>query len=240
MNLDILAVGSHPDDIELGCAGTLINLVNRDYKVGLVDLTDAHLSTRGEHLTRSEESQAALGIVGGETRFQMGFSEGSLAPNQQNTYRLVSLIRRTKPYIIIAPYWKDRHPDHEDASRLVKSACFWSGVSKFGIGHPPHRPHRLIYYFLHWEGPVSFVVDISSSFDSKLKAIRSYHSQFYVHPGERGMTYISRPEFLEKLINRARYYGSLIGAEYGEPFYVDEMNRVDDLVSWVCSQGVVG
>ncbi len=240
MNFDVIAVGPHPDDIEIGCGGTLINLVDAGYKVGMVDLTEAMLSTRGDRESRFDESNDALKIIGAAKRFQMGFFEGSLASNPGNIYELVALVRRTRPYVVLAPYWDDRHPDHVDASRLVQTACFWSGVSRYGDSQTPHRPHRLVYYFIHREGPVSFVVDISADFDRKLQAVRAYHSQFLAHPGQREMTYISRPEFLERIINRARYYGSLIGAEYGEPFFVREMNRVTDLVSWVGGQGVVG
>ncbi len=240
MNFDILAIGPHPDDVELGCAGTLINLVDSGYKVGIVDLTEAMLSTRGDQLSRFEESNSAFRIIGATERFQMDFYEGSLLSDRYNINRLVSLIRKTKPHIVLAPYWDDRHPDHIDASRLIQTACFWSGVSRFGDDQSPHRPHRIIYYFLHWVGPVSIIVDISASFDRKLQAIRAYYSQFLVHPGEREMTYISRPEFLEKIINRASYYGSQIGSEYGEPFFVRENIRVENLMSWAGVQGIVG
>jgi len=240
MNFDVLAISPHPDDVELACSGTLIYLIDHGYRVGLVELTTAMLATGGDHLTRSQEAEAATKVMGIHKRFQLNMKEGSLLPDTANLYKLTGLIRQTRPYLIMSPYKEDRHPDHSDTSKLVQAACFWSGVSKFGDTQPPHRPHRLIQYFLHWEGPVSFVVDISSTFDRKLKAIRSYHSQFLAHPADRSLTYISRPEFLEKIINRARYYGSLIGAEYGEPFYVHEMNRVENLMAWADTQGVVG
>lgn len=241
MNLDILAIGAHPDDIELGCAGTLVTLVDQGYRVGLADLTDAVLATRGDRDTRSKEAENARRIIGASKRYRLGFREASIFdPNTDNLYRMVSLIRRTCPYVILAPYWEDRHPDHVDASKLVQSAVFWSGVAKFGDNQPPHRPHRVLYYFTHYEGPASLVIDISTTFDRKLKAVRSYHSQFQPQLGSEQMTYISRPEFLEKIISRARYYGSRIGAEYGEPLYVREMNRVEDLMSWANGQGVTG
>jgi len=240
MNLDILAFGPHPDDVEIACSGTLIHQVDEGYKVGLVELTKARLATGGDPVTRNDESEAAMEIMGIRKRFQLDMIEGALHPTMDNLYRIVRLIRKTRPHLILAPYWDDRHPDHSVASNLIKEACFWSGVQKFGDNQLPHRPHRLIYYFLHWEGPVSFVVDISSTFDRKLKAIRSYHSQFLALPSDRSLTYISRPEFLEKIINRARYYGSLIGAEYGEPFCVKEMNRLENIMDWADTQGIVG
>lgn len=240
MAVDILAVGAHPDDVELGCGGTLINMVDSGYRVGIADLTEALLATRGDIDTRIKETQTALEIIGAVERVQLGFFEGSILSNPDNIHQLVNLIRRTQPHLLLAPYWEDRHPDHVDASKLVQTAAFWSGVSRYGDRQPPHRPHRIVFYFIHREGPISFVMDISATFDRKLKAIRSYHSQFHPQPGNEKMTYISRPEFLEKLISRARYYGSLIGAEYGEPFHVREMNRVEDLMAWAGGQGVVG
>ncbi len=240
MAFDVLAIGAHPDDVEIGCGGALANLVDAGYRVGIVDLTEALLSSRGNLETRQHEAKDAMGIIGAKERFQMGFHEGSIRSGPGNVEKLVSLIRRTRPLIIFAPYSEDRHPDHMDASDLVHRAVFWAGVAKYGDSQSPHRPHRTLHYHIHWEGPVSLVVDISAGFDRKLKAIRAYRSQFLAQPGSGRMTYISRPEFLEKLISRARYYGALIGAEYGEPFYLHEMIRIEDSVKWAGEQGVVG
>lgn len=240
MNYDVLAFSPHPDDVELGCSGTIINLADEGYKVGMVDMTNALLATGGDPLTRCEEAKAAQEIMGVTKRIQLDFKEGNLLTDHANLYRLVSVIRETRPHLVFAPYFEDRHPDHAASARLIKDACFWAGVSKFGDNQSPHRPHRLIYYFLHWEGPVSFVSDISSSFDRKLKAIRAYYSQFVALPGDRSLTYISRPEFLEKIINRARYLGSLIGSEYGEAFYVRETTRIENIMNWSNEQGIVG
>ncbi len=239
-NVDILAVSPHPDDVELACSGTLIQLIDKGYRVALVEMTDALLSTTGDPVTRQVEAEAARKIMGVHERYQLGLKEGSLTPSGENLYRMVSLIRQTRPYIILSPYKEDRHPDHSATSQIVQTACFWAGVPKYGDNQAPHRPHRLINFFLHWEGPVSFVVDISSTFDRKLKAIRAYHSQFLAQPADRSYTYISRPEFLENIINRARYYGAQIGAEYGEAFHVRETLRVDDIMTWANIQGVVG
>ncbi len=240
MTLDVLAVGAHSDDVELGCGGTLINLGDNGYRIGIADLTDAVLASRGNDETRRRETKDAAEIIGAVERFSLGFHEGSILSGTNNLHELVSLIRRNRPHVILAPYWEDRHPDHIDASRLVHSAVFWAGVTKFGDNQSPHRPHRVLYYFVHWDGPVSLVVDISSTFDRKLKAIRAYRSQFLPQAGSDKMTYISRPEFLEKIISRARYYGSQIGAEYGEAFHLREMNRVEDIIKWAGEQGVVG
>ncbi|MCF7810937.1 bacillithiol biosynthesis deacetylase BshB1 [bacterium] len=240
MVFDALAIGAHADDVELGCGGTLINLTDKGYLVAIADLTEALLATRGDAETRVKENTVAAEIMGVRERFQLGFKEGSIATGANNLIELTSLIRKTKPYILFAPYWEDRHPDHVDASKLIQSAAFWSGIAKFGDNQPPHRPHRIFYYFTHWEGPVSLSVDISAAFDRKLKAIRSYRSQFSPHLGNERMTYISRPEFLEKLISRARYFGSKTGVEYGEPFFLRDMNRIEDAMAWAGEQGVIG
>lgn len=240
MNSDVIAFSPHPDDVELGCGGTVIQLIDQGYRVGLVEVTSAKLSTAGDPLIRDKEAQNSHKVMGINDRIQMNMSEGALGPTNKNVYKIVKLIREKRPYIVLAPYPEDRHPDHSDVGKLIQAACFWSGVSKFGDNLPPHRPHRIINYFLHWEGPVSFIVDITSSFDRKLSAIRSYHSQFLTLPGDRAMTYISRPEFLEKIINRASYYGSRIGAEYGEPFFVKEITRIDNLMTWAEMQGIIG
>jgi len=214
--------------------------VDRGYRIALTDLTEALLSTRGDALSRIKEAEAARAIIGAHKRIQLGLVESALNSDRESLGKVVNLIRQVQPHIVMAPYWDDRHPDHRDASLLIQTACFWAGVAKFGSDLPPHRPHRIAYYFLHREGPPSIIVDISAVFDRKLKAIRAYHSQFLVSPGEREITYISRPEFIEKIINRARYYGSLIGAEYGEALHIREPVRIDDLMVWAGTQGVVG
>ena len=234
MSFDALAIGAHPDDVELGCGGTLIGLVDRGYRVGLVDLTDSRLSTRGEPKTRMKEADDAARIIGAAERFQLGFQEGSIQSGHGNLEALVALLRRTRPQVVLAPYWEDRHPDHVDTSRLVQSACFWAGVPRYGVRD---SPHRLVYYFSHWVGLVSQVVDVSAAFDRKMQAVRAYRSQFQTESSGEAATFISQPEFLEGVISRARNYGSLIGAEYGEPFHVREMNRTDDLIAWARSQG---
>jgi bacillithiol biosynthesis deacetylase BshB1 len=240
MTIDALAIGPHPDDVELGCGGTLALLTDRGYRVAILDLTEATLSTRGDIPNRHKEANAAASVLGITGRYQLGLNETAIPSSPDALPKLVEIIRRHRPYLVLAPYWDDRHPDHSDASDLVRRAAFWAGVSKFGDRQPPHRPHRVVYYYLHRVADVSMVVDISVSFDRKLKAIRAFRSQFLPQPGSDAMTFISRPEFLENFISRARYFGSLIGAEYGEPFHIREMNRVEDLVAWAGLQGLVG
>jgi len=142
--------------------------------------------------------------------------------------------------LILAPIFEDRHPDHGDASTLVQKAYFWAGTAKFGDDQAPYRPHRVAFYFCHREGPYSMVVDVSDTFEVKLDSVRAYRSQFSLDAGETANTYISRPEFLDRIINRGRYYGMQIGVAYGEPLYAREMHRIPDLMKWTEDQGDVG
>lgn len=240
MSCDVLAIGAHPDDIELSAGGTVALLADQGYRVGLLDLTRARLSTRGDEFTRQDEAAEAAQILGAHTRINLDALEGSLLSDPFTLNKLVSVIREQRPSLILSPYWEDRHPDHADASRLVQRAYFWSGVPKFGDDQPPHRPKRVVYYRSHWETETSLVVDISTTFDRKMAASRAYKSQFDLLPGEEPNTYISRPDFFDKVIARAKFFGSKIGAAYGEPFFVRETNKVTDLVMWADGQGEVG
>jgi len=240
MTCDVLAVGAHPDDIELGVGGTLALLAKQGYNHVLVDLTRAGLSTRGDIVTREVEAGEAARVLGAKERRNLELFEGSLLTDPNGLYRLVSAIREFRPRLILAPYFEDRHPDHGDASTLVQKAYFWAGAEKFGDDQPPFRPERVAYYFCHREGPFSLVVDVSETFETKLESVKAYHSQFSLQPGESPNTYISRPEFFDRVINRALYFGTQIGVKYGEPLYVRETHRVSDLMKWTEEQGDVG
>ncbi len=240
MTCDVLAIGAHPDDIELGVGGTLALLARQGYNCALLDLTRAGLSTRGDVVTRAKEASAAAALLGAKGRINLDLNEGSLLTDPKGLYKLVSAIRELRPKLILAPYFEDRHPDHGDASELVQKAYFWAGASKYGDDQPPHRPGRVAYYFCHREGPCSMVVDVSETFETKLASVRAYGSQFDTLSGETPNTYISRPEFMERVKNRARYYGMQIGAAYGEPLFVRETQRIIDLMKWTSEQGDVG
>lgn len=240
MTCDVLAIGAHPDDIELGVGGTLSLLSRQGYKIILLDLTRAGLSTRGDVITRQQEASEAARLLGAEGRLNLDLYEGSLLTDPNGLYKLVSKIRELRPKLILAPNFEDRHPDHGDASTLVQKAYFWSGATKFGDDLPPHRPDRVAYYFCHREGPYSMVVDVSKTFETKLASVRAYKTQFSTLSGETPDTYISRPEFMDRVINRAKYYGMQIGAAYGEPLFVREAHRIADLMKWNSDQGDVG
>lgn len=240
MTCDVLAVGAHPDDVELGIGGTLAKLAMQGYSVILLDLTRARLSTRGDIVTREQEAAKAAEILGAKGRINLDLMEGSLLTDPNGLQKLVSTIRNLRPKLVLAPYFEDRHPDHGDASTLVQKAYFWAGVTKFGDDQPPFRPHRVAYYFCHREGPCSMVVDVSETFETKLASVRAYRSQFNLEEGETANTFLSRPEFIDRVVSRSKNYGMQIGVAYGEPLFVREMNSVPDLMKWTKDQGDVG
>ncbi len=231
MQLDSVAFGAHPDDIELFCGGTLIKLGSQGYKIGVISLTQGELGTRGSPEIRSQEFQEAATLLKLSTHKMLDIPDGDVAVNWENKLKIIREIRTYQPAVVFAPYWKDRHPDHENTSNLVREAAFLSGLKKIETDQQAHRPYKVIYYPCWFEFRPSFVVDITECHDQKIKAIQAYRSQFD-HPDKKKFgddeTLISRPEFLEKITTRDRYYGSSVGTTFGEPFLVREPLRLDD------------
>ena len=235
MQLDAVAFGAHPDDIELFCGGTLIKLGSQGHKIGVISLTQGELGTRGSPEIRSQEFQEAAALLRLSTHKMLDISDGDVAVNWENKLKIIRAIRTYQPALVFAPYWKDRHPDHENTSNLVREAAFLSGLKKIETDQQAHRPYKVIYYPCWFEFRPSFVVDITECHDQKIKAIQAYRSQFD-HPDKSKFgdeeTLISRPEFLEKITTRDRYYGSSIGTTFGEPFLVREPLRLDDPIGF--------
>jgi len=218
MTLDILAFAAHPDDAELGCGGSLILAADNGLKVSIADLTAAEMSSRGNVDTRREEAAAASKHLGLAERHNLDLPDTQIGSDPAHQLAIVQLIRKTKPRIVLAPYWVDRHPDHEATGRLVREACFLAGVGKVGEG-PPHRPEKICYYMISHPFEPSFVVDISSVWDRKVATVSAYASQF--DPTREGPdTPISQPGFMELIEGRSIWFGKMIGAAYGEPFFM--------------------
>lgn len=233
---DFLAIGAHPDDVELGCGGTVIDLVQRGYQGAVLDLTRAELSTFGNPMSRALEAKKAAEIMGVK-RYSLGVQEGAIYPNPDALRLLVSVIRTLQPRLLLTLYFSDRHPDHAATGKLTEEAVFWSGVKNYHPHLPPHRPRRCLFYFAHWEGPPTLIVDVSHTWAQKMEAVRCYQSQFEVDSPHNPLTYVGRPGFLQRVESRARYYGYLIDAQYGEPFFCRYMNKVEDLMAWTLYQG---
>ena len=168
MKLDALAFGAHPDDVELMCAATLVKLKNKGYKTGVVSLTRAELGTRGTPEIRKKENEKAAEILGLSANIILDIPDGRVAITEKNKLKVIRQIRKFKPTIVFAPYWKTRHPDHGNCSLLLKEAAFLSGLKNIDTNQEPHRPAKVIYYMeLYYFAP-SFIVDVSETFDDKI------------------------------------------------------------------------
>ncbi len=179
MQLDILAFGAHPDDVELSCGGTLIKLGAAGYKIGIVSLTRAELGTRGSPEIRKKEFGNAAEIIGAYIHEILDISDGNVEINWPNKVKVIQKIRAYRPKIVFAPYWKVRHPDHGHTSQLVSEAAFFSGLKKIETNQLPYRPNKIIYYPCRYEFKPSFIVDISEFHTKKIMAIQAYKSQFF-------------------------------------------------------------
>jgi bacillithiol biosynthesis deacetylase BshB1 len=234
MKLDVLAIGAHPDDIELSCAATLVKLVRQGRSVGIVDLTRGELGTRGSGTLRVQEAQASAKILGVHIRENLSIPDGNISIDQENILKMVITIRKYKPEILLFPYSNDRHPDHEHAHHLCKDASFFSGLVKIettldGQAQESHRPKRYYHYMQWHEFTPSFIVDVSEEFECRMQAIRAFASQFHNPQSKEKETVLSNPEFIDFIRTRAEYYGDRIGARFGEPFASPAIPGIRDL-----------
>ena len=230
MKLDALFIGTHPDDIELTCGGTVCKLADSGKKTGIIDLTKGELSPRGKLVQRKRETEKASKVMGIKVRKNLGLKDGNIINNSENRKKLIKLIREFQPEIVFAPYPSDRHPDHINASNLIREAVFYSGLRKIVTGKlKAYRPKKIYYYRHAYDIPISFIMDVSDSFEKKLEAIKCYGSQFYnpKYSKKEPETYISSKRFLDDIITRAKFFGFKIGAEYGEPFFCYEHLKLD-------------
>ncbi|MCP4441813.1 MAG: bacillithiol biosynthesis deacetylase BshB1 [Aureispira sp.] len=225
MNVDILAIGVHPDDIELSCSGTLLQHIALGYKVALLDLTCGELGTRGSAELRLEEAAVASKMLGAVVRGNLEFEDGFFEHNQENLIKIIEMIRFLKPKIILANAVSDRHPDHGRAAKLVSDACFLSGLVKietelYDEPQQPWRPDVVYHYIQDHNLKPDFVVDISPFMNQKLEIIQAYKSQFFDPESKEPETPISSKDFLEFIKSKNRTYGRPAGFEFGEGFTV--------------------
>ncbi|MBN2366830.1 MAG: bacillithiol biosynthesis deacetylase BshB1 [Calditrichaeota bacterium] len=230
LQIDILAFGAHPDDVELGCGGSLFKLKKLGYRTGIVDLTEGELGSRGTVAERYKEAAESAEILEVDERTNLKIPDGQILNNQENRKKIIRLIRKHQPVLIIAPYPEDRHPDHGNSSRLITEAWFFSGVKKVLPEIPPHRPFRVLYYMAKYEFEPSFVMDITGEFDTKFRALQAYKSQFYNPEWPEEQTFISSRWFMDSVEFRARHFGWMAGVKYGEPFWIREPLALDDPV----------
>lgn len=232
LKLDVLAIGAHPDDAELGCGGTLAVLAATGRQIGIVHLTRGERGTRGTPEEREAEARAAGAALGAATVELLDCGDGSLRHGEAEEDALIAVLRRYRPEIVLGPAPADRHPDHGRAHRLVADACFYAGLRKRARGEP-HRPAAVFSYMQHDPFEPRFIVDVGAGWERKLAALAAYDSQLY-RPGDartEPMTKVSSPEFARSLEGRARHFGLLIGAAYGEPFWSPLPLAVKDVLS---------
>jgi bacillithiol biosynthesis deacetylase BshB1 len=236
MKLDILAIGVHPDDVELGCSGTLINEVRNGKIVGIVDLTQGELGTRGTIETRYEEAAAAAKIIGASVRENLKMRDGFFKNDEEHQLKLIHTIRKFRPEIVIGNILHDRHPDHGRAGHLISDACFLSGLVKIETkdeNNQPQekwRPKYFLQYIQDWYHEPDLLLDITDAFEQRMKSIKAYSTQFHSKAGTEGpQTYISTPDFLESVIARARMFGKRIGVKYAEGFVTEKKIGIRNL-----------
>ena len=238
MKLDLLAFGVHPDDVELSCSGVLLIEKNNGKKTGIVDLTEGELGTRGTAETRYQEATDAARILGVDIRENLKLADGFFKNDEDHQRKVIQVIRKYKPEIVICNAPEDRHPDHGRSARLVSEASFLSGLVKIettdnGIVQEPWRPKYVLHYIQDRYLKPDFVVDISAVFEKKIEAIKAYRTQFH-NPGIDGpQTYISTPDFLDSVIYRYKMFGKMIGVKYAEGFISDKTIGIRDFDSLI-------
>lgn len=235
MKLDILAIAAHPDDAELGCGGTIAKHTSLGYKVGIADLTRGELGTRGTPETRQKEASESAKILGVSVRENIGLPDGFFQNNAESQLAVIRAIRTYQPRIILANAVYDRHIDHGKGASLAYDASFLSGLVKIetvnaqGEKQAPWRPEVVYHYVQSQFITPDFVVDISAEWETKMRAVKAFISQFFNPDSEEPETYISKPGFLRMLEARAVEYGHAIGAAYGEGFTTRRFIGIDSL-----------
>ena len=234
MNLDILVFAAHPDDAEISMGGTIARFTSSGLKVGIIDLTNGEMSTRGNVITRAKEAADASKVLKIKVRENLGLEDGNISSSQKSLKKTVTAIRKYKPSIVFAPYFNDRHPDHIDSSNLIKRTVFSSGLEKFkttisGKLQAPYRPKKIFYYMQTYIFQPSVIVDISEFFQIKMKSVLAFKSQFHNSSIKKKDTFISKPEFIDYVEARAKFYGFQIRKLYGEAFYCEEAIEYDFL-----------
>jgi bacillithiol biosynthesis deacetylase BshB1 len=223
MKIDILAIGVHPDDVELSCAGTILKHIALGKTVGILDLTKGELGTRGNAKLRTEEAMAAAKILGVTFRKQLNLKDGFFENNESNLIPIIEVIRESQPEIVLANAISDRHPDHGRAAKLIADACFYSGLLKIETfqqnkNQETWRPKVLYHYTQDNYLTPDFVVDVTEYLDKKLKAIKAFSSQFYNPSSNEPLTPISDEHFFEFIKSKMNVYGRSIGVKYAEAF----------------------
>jgi N-acetylglucosamine malate deacetylase 1 len=232
MQLDILAFGAHPDDVELFAGGTMAKMASLGHATGVVDITRGELGTRGTPALRKQEATKASRILGLTVRENLGLSDGDVPVTPQARLKVICILRKYRPIVVLTHYWDDRHPDHVNTSRLVAEAVHHSGLTKIKTGQERYRPKTLLFFKLPPTIPPSFIVDISDYAEQRNGAIAAYRSQLFDPLSREPSTNLSHPDFLRHVENLHSYYGTLIGKAKGEAFHIKGVLEIDDPVNY--------
>lgn len=236
MNLDVLAIAAHPDDVELTCGGTLLKMAQLGYKTGILDLTAGEMGTRGTPETRAKEAAKAAKLLRVRWRGTLGVPDSDVQPSRQHKMRLAAVIRELRPRTVILPYWEARHPDHYHASTLGYEGCFLAGLRQLPLEGDPFRPFKILYSTAYASVRPTFVVDITAQFEQRRRAILAFASQFRPKKGASQARFKKTNVFLaidrldDEMNQLARHCGQMIGVKYGEPFLTKELMKVDDVI----------
>lgn len=225
---DILAIAAHRDDVEQTCGGTLLKMKALDVRTAILDLTRGEAGTRGSAESRAAEAKAAAAILGVVWRGSLDIPDGRVENTYENRLKIVEILRRVRPRVVILPYWAGRHPDHYNSATLGYEACFLSGLAKLETGTAPHRPFKIVYASLYADVRPSFVVDITPHIEDRHRALMAYASQYANQEAGSGL-FVPEEEIRERTFSVARHYGLLAGVRYAEPFVQKEIGLYEDL-----------
>ena len=225
---EVLAIAAHRDDVEQTCGGTLLRMRSIGVSTAILDLTRGEAGTRGSAEHRAAEADEAARILGVGSREALDIPDGRVENTWENRLKVVEVLRRVRPRVVILPYWSGRHPDHYNASTLGYEACFLAGLAKIETGAAPHRPFKVVYATLYADVRPSFVVDITPFIEERHRALMAYQSQYANQSAGSGL-FVPEEEIRERTFSEARHYGTLAGVRYAEPFVQKEVGLVDDL-----------
>ena len=225
---DVLAIAAHRDDVEQTCGGTLLKMKSLGVSTAILDLTQGEAGTRGSAEDRAREAANAAQILGAVWREALDIPDGRVENTYENRLKIVSVLRRVRPRVVILPYWTARHPDHANTATLGYEACFLSGLAKLDTGTAPHRPFKILYASLYADVRPSFVVDITPHIEDRHRALMAYTSQ-YANQQQGSGLFVPEEEIRERTFSVARHYGLLAGVRYAEPFIQKEIGLVEDV-----------
>jgi bacillithiol biosynthesis deacetylase BshB1 len=232
--VDILLFGAHPDDVEWGAGGTALTLKASGTSFGIVDLTRGEMGSRGTSEERDKEAEDAASWMGARFRENLDLPDCGVIDSVENRKQIASVIRRWRPKLVLAPYWKDRHPDHAATGQLIRSAAVYCTLRKSNAPNPPHKPSAYLYYLLHHYKHPSMVVNISDVYDRKLELLQMHASQFAKTAEGFGVLPLGMNDYLFGMESRDRFFGSLIGVHHGEAFVSEvplKLGSINDLPS---------